>query len=189
VETFAEYLERLSSSSPTPGGGSAATMAAALASATLAMVARITAQSPRHAEKHEAAQRIVERAERLREALVRAGRRDEEAFAAVMATRGEERQRALQLAAEEPLSAMRLELDVQRLASDALTLEHPHLRSDVGAAAELAAAALAASAYSVRVNHRAMKDADAVERQAREMEQLERESAALLDAVRSVARS
>lgn len=152
------------------------------------MVARITAQSPHHAAKRDAALRIVDQAERLRAALVEAGRRDEEAFAAVMASHGTQRQQALQRAAQEPLSAMRLERDVLRLAKDALALEHAHLTSDLGVAGELASAALAASAYNVRVNHRAMRDAEIVAQQRLDMEALERESDALVREIRSVAK-
>lgn len=188
VESFTPYLERLASAEPTPGGGSAATIVAAMAAALLAMAARITAASEKHAAHHALAAEIVERAERLRAELLLASRRDETAFAAVMAARGDARQAALAEAAREPLAAMRLELDVQRLAVDALALENRHLTSDVGVAAELAAAALAASAYNVRVNHRSMRDERVVAEQARELEELERESASALRRVRETVR-
>ena len=188
MERFTEYLDRLASPAPTPGGGSAATIVAAMAAALVAMTARITAENPKYEQRRQAAQSVAELADRLRGELVDASRRDEEAFAAVMATRGDERQAALQRAAEEPLRAMRLALDVENLVVEALALENPHLSSDLGAACELAAAALAASAYNVRINHRAMRDEAEVTRQREEMELLERESASALRRVRETVR-
>ena len=51
-------------------------------------------------------------------------------------------------------------------------------------AAEFGAAAVAACAYNVRINHAFMKDADAVTRQENELARYERESRALLSAMR-----
>jgi formiminotetrahydrofolate cyclodeaminase len=62
------------------------------------------------------------------------------------------------------------------------------LASDIGCAAEFAAAAVAACAYNVRVNHRAMRDSALVATQAVEMERYERESATLLRRVRETVR-
>jgi formiminotetrahydrofolate cyclodeaminase len=188
VESLTEYLERLASAAPTPGGGSAATIVAAIAAALVSMAARITVENPNYAQRAERAQRIVDRADALRSALLEASRRDEEAFEAVMASRGDARQAALKHAADEPLGAMRLALDVQRLAEETLELGNRHLASDLGVACELAAAGLTSSAYNVRVNHRTLRDADAVNTQSAEMETLERESANVLRRVRETAR-
>ncbi|MGH7738351.1 MAG: cyclodeaminase/cyclohydrolase family protein [Candidatus Tyrphobacter sp.] len=179
MESLAQYLDRLASISPTPGGGSAATIVGALAAALVAMAARITAGNRTYAQHEAAARRIAEQADALRAELLEASRRDEEAFAAVMASRGDARQAALARAAAEPLDAMGLALRVQRLAAQALELGNAHLASDLGVANELAAAALAGSAYNVRVNHRAMRDEALVASHVQRLEALERESAAL----------
>jgi formiminotetrahydrofolate cyclodeaminase len=183
-----EYLARLASADPTPGGGSAATIVAALGASLVAMAARITAANPKHAPKRDDAERLVARADALRAELATAQTRDEAAFTAVIASRGDARQQALAHAAAEPLNAMRLSVEVQRLAAEALSLENPHLASDIGCAAEFAAAAVAACAYNVRVNHRAMRDSALVATQAVEMERYERESATLLRRVRETVR-
>lgn len=184
VERLLDYLTQLASPSPTPGGGSAATIVAAMGAALVAMAARITAANPKYAAKHTLAQRIAARADALRAELLTARSRDEAAFAAVLASRGDARQLALQRAAAEPLRSARLALEVEQVASQALELENPHLASDLGCATEFAAAALAACAYNVRVNHRSMHDAQAVTAQTAEMERYERESATLLQRVR-----
>lgn len=188
VESLTGYLDRLASASSTPGGGSAATIVAAMAASLVAMVGRITSENPKYASKRENARSIVERADRRRAELLEAASRDEAAFDAVMASRGDERQRALVRAAQEPLDAMELELDVAKLAEEALALENPHLASDAGVACELAAAALRASAYNVRVNHRFLKDAAVVSRQAAQLQAIEDESASVLRRVREKAR-
>ncbi len=187
VESLEEYLTKLASPSPTPGGGSAATIVAAMAAALVAMASRITAANPKYAAQRTVALSLAALADTLRVQLLDARKRDEEAFAAVMAMRGEARQEALRAAAEAPLHAMRLALDVEQLAADALELNNPHLASDLGCAAELAAAALAACAYNVRVNHAAMRDAQTVAAQAEEMERYEREGSELLARIRAAA--
>lgn len=183
-----EYLARLASANPTPGGGSAATIVASMGAALIAMAARITAASPKHAAKRDDAQRLVARADALRAELGTAQARDEAAFTAVISSRGDARQQALARAAAEPLNAMRLAVEVEGLAVEALALENPHLASDVGCAAEFAAAAVAACAYNVRINHRVMRSPELVASQAAEMERYERESATLLQRVRETLR-
>ncbi len=180
MKSLATYLEQVASTNPTPGGGSAATIVAALGAALVAMVSRITAGNPRYAHERDRAQSIATRADALRERLLEAGARDEDAYAAVVATRGDARQQALVRAAREPLHAMSLALDVQRLALETLDLGNPHLASDAASANEFGAAALAACAYNVRINHRAMNDPAVVARQRETMEACEAQSATLL---------
>ncbi len=198
METLDDYLDALASERPTPGGGSAATIVGALAAALVAMVARITAANPKLAAHAATAADLTSRADTLRADLLRARSEDERAFGGVVAaqalpkaTEAERTARtsALQLslgeAAEAPLHAAGLALDVLQLSERGLALENRNLASDLGCAAELAAAALAAAAYNVRANHPYMKDAARVETQARELARLEGERDALLARVRA----
>ncbi len=196
METLDDYLTRLASDSPTPGGGSAATLVARLAAALAAMVARIDVRSERFAEHRAWAQRVVARADRLRAELAVAGERDEQAYARVVEAsamprvtdrdkqmRTQALQTALFAAAEEPLRAGALALDVLRLAHDLLEIPNRFIASDVGCAAEFAHAAIRACAYNVRINHAFLTDASAVARQAQQLGMLVRESDALHAAV------
>jgi methenyltetrahydrofolate cyclohydrolase len=197
VETLSEYLTQLAGERPTPGGGSAATMVAAAGASLVAMVARICAANPKYARVHELALELVREADELRDEFLRARERDEAAFDRVVAAtalpKGSENEKqarrtaleaALTHAAAEPLAAAECALDVLRLATRALELHNSNLISDIGCAAEFARAGLAASAYNVRINHRFMHDASAIETQAHALRRCERHADALLAKIR-----
>ncbi len=192
------YLEALASHEPIPGGGSAATLVGAVGAALAAMVARIAARNPKYAALHAAAADAVRRADELRAALMEAGQRDEAAFAQVVAAQAMDRgdperarrrtdalESALGRAADEPLAAVQLALDVLHLTRDVLDIPAPGLASDVGCAAEFARAALAGSAYNVRVNHRFMRDEARIAEQEARLRACETEAAAAFEAIRS----
>jgi formiminotetrahydrofolate cyclodeaminase len=189
VTTLDAYLERLASNDPVPGGGSAAALVAAIAAALVGMVGRIARTSM---------DGITAEADRLRDALVQARRLDETAYAEVVAaqalpksgdaektTRRQALEIALQRAAEEPLRAAALSLEVLKLSLALSERDTRALASDIGCAAEFAAAALAGCAYNVRVNHRYMNDAAVVRRQDASLESYEKEGAIILKRVRA----
>ena len=172
------YLDRLASADPTPGGGSAATLVGAMGAALCAMVARITANSPRHAAVAAEAHAIATEADRLRERFAAARPLDEAAYGAVVAasalpksTEDEVRrrtpalQRALAGAAEAPLAVAGMCAEGIALARRADALRNTHLISDVECALHFFRAALAASVANVRINHRFIKDATVVHEQ------------------------
>ncbi len=203
MESIEDYLAALASARPTPGGGSAATIVAAAGAALVAMVSRLTVANDKYLAKRSHAERLVEDADALRERLLAARVADENAYGAVVAAqalpratpdektlRTERLQHALADAAAEPLAAAELALAVLRLAHESLELENTHLESDVGCAAEFGAAALAASAYNVRINHKYLHDEELIARQRDELLRLENEARRQLAAVRtSLARS
>jgi formiminotetrahydrofolate cyclodeaminase len=198
VETLERYLERLASAQPAPGGGSAAAVAAGLGAALVEMVARICAANPRYAGQRALAERVAEAGEQLRRRLEAARDLDERAFSRVVAAQGlpratpEETQArakaleaALHAAAEAPLRACELCIDVLRLAVQILEIPNRNLASDLGCAAEFGFAALEASAYNVRVNHRYMRDTAAIDRQAARLSRYESEGQTILARVRA----
>ncbi len=189
VETLDDYLQRLASHDPVPGGGSAAASIAAIAAALVAMVGRI-ASAP--------LADVVAEADRLREELGAARLRDEAAFAAVVAAQAlpkddaaqaQARRRALdaalQRAAEEPLRAAELALRVLELTRRLSEAKTKSLASDVGCAAEFANAALAGCAYNVRVNHKYMRDAETIARQAAKLASYEHDASDIVERVRA----
>jgi formiminotetrahydrofolate cyclodeaminase len=192
VETLAGYLDKLGSAAPTPGGGSAATVVAALAAALVAMVARITYENPKFASVANEAGSLAHEADSLRRELLEARSEDEAAYGAVVAAMalpradaGERAQRTAALqaalggAAAAPLHAAGLAVTALRLAARAGALGNANLQSDVVCAAAFARAALEAAAANVRVNHHYMKDAETIGAQEAALCELERAGAQL----------
>ncbi len=194
MERFDLYLERLASKEPVPGGGSAAAMVAALSAALVAMVGRIVVTP---------VEGLAERADLLRAQLDEARLRDEAAYAAVVAAqalpKNDEAERAarrhaledaLQHAAQTPLEAAALAVDVLELIDRLLVLPMGALVSDVGSAAEFAHAAVIAFGYNVRINHRYMRDEAAIRRQAAQLVHYEGVASRILQRARdAVARA
>ncbi len=183
VLDFKAYLNRLASAEPTPGGGSAAALVGALGAALVAMVARITLGSPKHAAVHADALLLVESADALRSAFIAARSDDETAYAGVVAAQALPRdtaahkaerratlQHALAGAAEAPLQVATLAAALVADAERAATLGNDQLMSDVECALAFGRAALDAAAANVRINHRYMDDASIVAAQAERLD-------------------
>lgn len=170
---------------------------AAMGASLVAMVARISFENAAYAEHRPRLEAIADRAARLVVQCEVARVTDEDAYSRVVdamalpkstaqekSSRTSELQAALLGAAEAPLHGAQLAMNVLRLAVDSLEVRNRNLVSDIGCAAEFGASALAACAYNVRINHRFLKDAEAIARQANELARYERECAGLLQAVR-----
>jgi formiminotetrahydrofolate cyclodeaminase len=198
METLDAYLAALASDSPAPGGGSAAAVAGALGAALVAMVARITGANPKYAARLAEAAALVAAADEVRAALETARRDDERAFGLVVTAqalpKGDEAQRAARAAALQaafaqasaaPLRTAELSLEVLGLSRRGLALENRHLTSDLGCAAELAAAAISAAALNVRANHPYIKNAEFIVMQTHALERLESERDAGLTHIRA----
>jgi len=152
----------------------------ALACALVAMVARICQAAA-----------LVSQADALRERMGTLRQQDERAYEAVVAAKGdrEAMQRALLGAAQAPLTGAQACVEALRLAQHALELDNPHLMSDVGCAAEFAYSAYMACIYNVRINHKYLKDEDAIALHRARIDDLQREADALhLQITRSSAR-
>jgi methenyltetrahydrofolate cyclohydrolase len=160
-----EWLERLGSADPTPGGGGAAAMTVAMGAALVEMVANLTMGKKAYAEHEEHVRATGKQAAELRArglALVDA---DETAFDAVMAayrlpkqTDQERAERTARIeaataaAARPPLQVAEVAARVIVLASTLPGRSNRNVLSDVGVAASLAVAALESAAVNVSVN-------------------------------------
>lgn len=80
--TVAEFGEKLASSEPVPGGGSASAVAASLAASLVAMVATLSQNRPKYAEHAALHAMAVPAAERLAKALLDLADEDAAAYAA-----------------------------------------------------------------------------------------------------------
>jgi formiminotetrahydrofolate cyclodeaminase len=197
VLDFDDYLNRLASSAPTPGGGSAAALCGAMGASLVAMVARITRESPKQSERHPLADACIAEADALRVRFLEARTLDENAYGAVVAAMALPRltddektartarlQDALAQAAAAPLAAVYLSVQLLALSERALDLENANLASDLGCAADFAGAAVDASALNVRVNHKYLKNAELVAQHARVLDEAEREAPRIAARVR-----
>jgi formiminotetrahydrofolate cyclodeaminase len=175
--TIAEFLERLGSSSATPGGGGAAALTGAQAAGLLTMVARLTAGRPAFASIETRVQEIIQEGDRRRQELSAAVDRDAAAFEAVMAAyalpratpeekeaRAATLQPALKGATESPLTIARHCATIASLAAELAETGNPQIITDAGTAALLAEAALTGAVLQARINLKAIKDPEYVER-------------------------
>jgi formiminotetrahydrofolate cyclodeaminase len=177
--TLGEFLERLGSSDPTPGGGAAAAVVGAVGAALVEMTANLTIGRPRLADVQDQAQRIEQRASKLRARLEQLGDADAEAFDRVTsayklpraddsqkAARSEAIQAALRVAADVPLETARISAEVVELAEEAAPVLNAAVISDVLVGALLAQAALNSAALNVEINLGSMSDQATIQRYA-----------------------
>ncbi len=159
---ISELLEALEAAAPSPAGGTAAAIVAAMAASLVVMVGRTSPDWPDGTE-------VADEAAALRDRLVALGAEDVEAFAAVLsAVRNRHDADSATLvdtlvhASEVPLAIAQSAADVTDLALRAAHDGKRHLQPDANAAAILAEAATRAAALLVRVNVAALPaDTDA----------------------------
>jgi len=160
-----EFLARTASASPTPGGGSVAAVAGALAGALVAMVARLTDRKKGYEQAWELAGESVDGADRLTADLQAAALEDVRSFEAYMAAlrlpKGspEERQarraalaEATRRATAAPLAIAAACAEILKVAERLAPVANRHAVSDIGAAAHLAAAAAGAALLTAEIN-------------------------------------
>ncbi|MCA4134550.1 cyclodeaminase/cyclohydrolase family protein [Arthrobacter sp. M4] len=172
-ETIADYLGRLASRQPTPGGGAAAALHAAQGAALVAMVARYTTGG-KYEQHADTVAQIVSGAEKLIGEALRLADADEHAFQDVIdsyklpagneaerTTKAQAIQDALIQAAQPPALLIDLAGSVVELATELFEIANPNVISDVAAAADAARAAATTARVNIDINVVAIKDADA----------------------------
>ena len=149
------FLDQLAARTPTPGGGGAAAMAAAMAAGLVAMAARFSAA------RLPGAGDLADRADELRHRAAGLADLDARAYAAVLDARrgpGDEEQRrprvreALHGAAVVPLEIAEIGAQVAELAVRVAQAGNPNLRGDAVTGAVLGAAAARSAACLVDIN-------------------------------------
>ena len=194
--TLEQFLDDVAAETPTPGGGSVAALAGALASALTTMVGRLTLGRERYADVEDATEELVERATALRQSLEDGVKKDAEAYDQVVAvyrlprgTEEEQRQRqaaieeALIQAAEVPLNTARDAVAVLDLAAQAAAMGNPNALTDAATAAHMAKAAFEGAVLNVRVNAESLTDAEQAGAWLEELEQLRKRSRTALESI------
>lgn len=191
-----DFVDEVSRDTPAPGGGSVAALAGALGGALAAMVANLSAGKGEFAGHYDTLCSIAERAQRVKDELVRGVDEDTRAFDSVIeamrmpkdseAERAE-RDRALQegykAATRVPLTTVELCRDALMLCKEMAALADPEMVSDVGSGALLAEAGARAAAYNVRINLRHIADEAFSQRMRQEVKTLLAEASELAAAV------
>ncbi|HJV97918.1 MAG TPA: cyclodeaminase/cyclohydrolase family protein [Arthrobacter sp.] len=194
-ETINDYLARLASREPTPGGGAAAALHAAQGAALVAMVARYTtgAKYEQHAEL---VTTVISSADGLVVQALRLADADQHAFQGVIdayklptgsddlkAARTASIQDALILAAETPAQLIRVAGAVVDLATELFDVANANVISDVAAAVDAARAAATTARVNIDINVVAIKDPETRSRLAAQTDGLEEKVILAADAL------
>jgi formiminotetrahydrofolate cyclodeaminase len=163
--TVDALLDRLASSDPVPGGGSAAALAAAMGAGLVAMVAELTIGRPDYAEHDDLISDLREAARARKDRLLALAEEDAVAYDAVVTARRmpkefeperEARATALRAAMVEaarvPMQTALVAAEVLEMAERIAPIGNRNAVSDAGVAAQLAAAGIRGALLNVRIN-------------------------------------
>ncbi len=189
-----EFLQKASSSSPTPGGGTVSAMMGALGASLLRMVAELTVGKKGYEEVWEEMGGRSEELNELMGELSRLMDEDSKAFDAVMeafslpkeseeekAARREAIQRAFKLATEVPLKTAKACLKALEHAPHIAEKGNKNSISDVGVGALACMGGLRGALLNVKINTPSIKDVSFREAAEREAEELMKKGEALYE--------
>lgn len=191
--TIEQFLERVGSGEPVPGGGSVAALSAALSASLSEMVARLTLGKKDDPALDERMSALIDAASRLRTSLAGDVDRDSDAYASVMKAyrmpKGSDpeqnaRKAAIQAALKDaslvPFSVAEAGITLLKLSRTAVSEGKSSAITDGLVAAMTARTAVIGALYNVRINLASVSDAafrediagraDALEKEAVEME-------------------
>ncbi len=170
-ERIEEFLDRLGSDSPTPGGGAAAGVAGASGAALIAMVANLTIDKEGYEAAWDRMREIRPIVDAGRDELLDLADRDAAAFDAVMAAfrmpketddekaaRREAIQTAFEGAASVPLQVAGRAAEMIDLGREAIEIGNENAASDGLSASYLLYAAVECAVANVLINAAALKD-------------------------------
>jgi formiminotetrahydrofolate cyclodeaminase len=197
--TLDDFVQRLASSEPVPGGGSASAVAAALGAALVAMVAALSEGRSKYAAHADLLAWARSTGERLSERFLELADEDADAYARFSAALKLRRETADEIehrttamrdaaraAAEVPLRCLEAALDLAEAAEALAGRSNVNASSDLNVASLLAEAAARGAAANVLVNLPSVDDPAYADRTTSRVEELLREIGRLADETRSV---
>lgn len=168
--TISEWLERLASKTPSPGGGAVAALAAAVSAAQLSMVAVYTT-GPKWADRESDMQNHILNLRKLQQQSLSLADSDASAFAKVSqayalpkdtdhekAERTAEIQLALLDAVDPPVQTYQLSAKLLDVATDLMHRGNPNVLSDVAVGASMARASIESAEVNIEINMHAIND-------------------------------
>jgi formiminotetrahydrofolate cyclodeaminase len=166
-----EFVEKVASEDPAPGGGSVSALAGALAAALCAMVARLTLGKEKYRDTWQEMEQVRDSADALMRRLLELVDEDTAAYNQVLSAfklpRDNEAQKAARQATIQsatrkatavPMETLRSVTELLSMAEAAVEKGNPNCLSDAGVAAHLIRAAASGAAYNVRINLSALDD-------------------------------
>lgn len=166
-----DYLDRLASGAPEPGGGSASALAAAVGAALVGMVANLTVGKEKYSGVQDRVRELLADSEKVRSRLQELVQEDTEVYSvlakAFKMPRGTEeeklkRDEAVQAACKEatmvPYAIVEQCLEVAKLSEVAAEIGNVNAVSDAGVAALLAEACAQCAALNVKINLGTIRD-------------------------------
>ena len=166
-----EFLKELSSDAPTPGGGGAAGLVAAVGTALSDMVLSLTTGKKKYAQYQSEIEELQKKADELQANLLDAMDKDAEAFEPLSKAyglpketfeevdyRNKVMEEALFDAAKAPLEMMEVILESMKLTERVAEIGSALAISDAGVAIQLCGAALNSASLNVYINTKLMKD-------------------------------
>jgi methenyltetrahydrofolate cyclohydrolase len=196
-----EFLERLASADPTPGGGSAAAIMGAMGAALVSMVCNVSFGKKGYESAEPQLRAVLGESERLRKRLCGMVADDVAAFDGLMAAyklpkasdvekaqRAEAIQASLRRATDVPLECARACAEVVDLAHRVAELGYRHVISDAGVGVAAADSALRSAALNVFINAPSLKDRAFAEAALAEVERLSSSSHASSEATYAAVR-
>ena len=166
-----DFVDEVSRDTPAPGGGSVAALAGALGAALGGMVANLSIGKGEYDDRYDLLCSIAERAQELKDALVRGVDEDTQAFDLViaglrmpkdtpeeLAVRSAAIQEGYKAATLVPLTTVEQCRDALALCNEMVVMAPEEMISDVGTGALVARAGLIGAAYNVRINLKSIND-------------------------------
>ncbi|HHW74406.1 MAG TPA: cyclodeaminase/cyclohydrolase family protein [Firmicutes bacterium] len=194
--TIKEFLNRLASDSPAPGGGSVSALAGSLGAALSAMVARFTAGRKGSEELEQQIEHNLQVSLRLQRLLQEDVSRDTAAYNAVVAAyrmpkeseadqavRSRTIQEALQEATRLPLQVAQRSLEVFKLSLWALEKGNPNTWSDAMVAVSMAQSGIEGALSNVAINLDGIKDTAFIEEMRAQAGEIRREAQRLREKI------
>lgn len=194
--SIADFIDEVSRDTPAPGGGSIAALAGALGAALASMVVNLSVGKGEFDSKYSELCQLAERAQVIKDELIRAIDADTEAFNEVLAGMRMAKDTAEQVAlranviragyrsaAEVPLRTAELCRQVLDICQEAANIGNMAVMSDAGVGALMALAGVQGAIHNVRINLPHTKDEVFITRMQAQLGSLISESREICDAI------
>lgn len=171
--TYFEFVEKLSSKSPTPGGGGASSLVGAIGVALCSMVCNLTIGKKKYEEYESEILEILEKTNKLQNRLLELIKEDEENFLplskaySLKANTEEEKkikeetmEKCLKLASKAPLEVLKISYEAIKLHERILGKTTILAISDIGVGISSLRASLLSAKLNILININSIKDED-----------------------------